>query len=99
ATSGNLIFSGNHKGEFNAYNATTGEKLWTAPTQARVVAAPASYMVDGKQEVAILVGARGLPDDQARTNPYSANNSRLLVFKMDAKSSLPASMPSIHPSK
>ncbi len=49
ATSGNLIFSGNHKGEFNAYSATTGEKLWTAPTQARVVAAPSTFMVDGQQ--------------------------------------------------
>ncbi|RYY95832.1 MAG: PQQ-dependent dehydrogenase, methanol/ethanol family, partial [Alphaproteobacteria bacterium] len=99
ATSGNLIFSGNHKGEFNAYNATTGEKLWTAPTQARVVAAPATYTVDGKQEIALLVGARGLPDDQPRTNPYSANNSRILVFKMDAKSELPTTMPAVDPSK
>jgi PQQ-dependent dehydrogenase (methanol/ethanol family) len=99
ATSGNLIFSGNHKGEFNAYNATTGEKLWTAPTQARVVAAPSTFMVNGQQEIAILVGARGLPDGQARTNPYSANNSRILVFRAGANNVLPAEMPKVDPGK
>ncbi|MBK8840253.1 MAG: PQQ-dependent dehydrogenase, methanol/ethanol family [Hyphomonadaceae bacterium] len=99
ATSGNLIFSGNHKGEFNAYNATTGEKLWTAPTQARVVAAPSTFMADGKQKIALLVGARGLPDNQIRTNAYSANNSRLLVFQAGGEAKLPTEMPAIDPAK
>ncbi len=99
ATSGNLIFSGNHKGEFNAYNAATGEKLWTAPTQARVVAAPSTFMVEGKQQIAILVGARGLPDGQERTNALSANNSRLLVFRAGAGASLPAEMPAVDAGK
>jgi quinohemoprotein ethanol dehydrogenase len=92
ATSGNLIFSGNHKGEFSAYNATTGEKLWTAQTQARVVAAASTFLVDGQQQVAILVGARGLPAGQIRTNAVSANNSRILVFKAGGTESLPAEM-------
>jgi PQQ-dependent dehydrogenase (methanol/ethanol family) len=95
ATSGNLIFSGNHNGEFNAYNATTGEKLWSAPTQARVVAAASTYLVDGQQHVAILVGARGLPNGQTRTNPVSANNSRILAFKMGGTAALPAEMPAV----
>ncbi len=93
ATAGNLIFSGNHKGEFSAYRATDGVRLWTAPTQARVVAAPATFMVDGQQHVAILVGARGLPDGQTRTNPLSANNSRVLVFKLGGTAMLPSAMP------
>jgi len=92
ATAGNLIFSGNHNGEFNAYNAKTGEKLWSAPTQARVVAAASTYLVDGQQHVALLVGARGLPSEQKRTNSLSANNSRLLVFKIGATASLPIEM-------
>jgi quinohemoprotein ethanol dehydrogenase len=99
ATSGNLIFSGNHKGEFNAYNAMTGEKLWSAPVQARVVAAPSTFLVDGEQQVAILVGARGLPNDQTRTSAVSANNSRILVFKAKGGASLPAAMPAIDPGK
>ena len=99
ATSGNLIFAGNHNGEFNAYNATTGEKLWTAPTQARVVAAPATYTVDGQQEIAILTGARGLPTGQKRISPYSGNNSRLMVFRAGGTGALPAEMPPADPNK
>jgi len=94
ATAGNLVFAGNHKGEFVAYNATTGEKLWSAPTGARVVAAPSSFMVDGVQHVAILVGARGLPPGGKRTSAVSANNSRVLVFKAGGAATLPADMPS-----
>jgi PQQ-dependent dehydrogenase (methanol/ethanol family) len=93
ATSGNLIFSGNHNGEFNAYNATTGAKLWSAPVQARVVAAASTFLADGVQHIAILVGARGLPMAQKRTNALSANNSRILVFKKGGTASLPADMP------
>jgi quinohemoprotein ethanol dehydrogenase len=95
ATSGNLIFSGNHKGEFNAYNATTGEKLWSVPTQARVVAAASTFLAEGKQHVAILVGARGLPNNAKRTNPLSANNSRVLVYTAGGTASLPAEMPAV----
>ncbi len=95
ATKGNLIFSGNHKGEFVAYDARDGKKLWTAPVQARVVAAASTFEVDGEQQVAILVGARGLPVGQVRTNPLSANNSRILVYKIGGKASLPAAMPTM----
>jgi PQQ-dependent dehydrogenase (methanol/ethanol family) len=93
ATDGNLIFSGNHNGEFVAYDATTGKQLWSAPTGARVVAAPAAFMVDGQQEVAILAGARGLPPGQNRTSEVSANNSRILVFKAGGTAKLPAALP------
>jgi PQQ-dependent dehydrogenase (methanol/ethanol family) len=92
ATDGNLIFSGNHSGEFAAYDATNGKKLWSAPTGARVVAAPATYEVDGKQQVAILVGARGLPPKQPRTSATSANNSRILVFASGGAAKLPTEM-------
>lgn len=92
ATSGNLIFSGNHAGQFAAYDSRTGRELWTAPTQARVVAAPATYTVDGQQQVAILVGARGLPPGQTRTVATAANNSRILVFRPGGSATLPAEM-------
>ena len=60
---------------------------------ARVVAGASSFLVDGQQHIALLVGARGLPDNQRRTNPASANNSRLLVFAVGGKATLPTSMP------
>ncbi len=92
-TDGNLLFSGNHNGEFVAYDATTGKKLWSAPTGARVVAAPSTFTVDGQQQVAILVGARGLPPGVTRTSAVSANNSRILVFKAGGTATLPTALP------
>jgi PQQ-dependent dehydrogenase (methanol/ethanol family) len=89
ATASDIVFSGNHSGEFAAYDARTGARLWSAPTQAKTVAAPATYMIDGQQYVAVLVGARGLPDGQARTSAVSANNSRILVFKLGGQAQLP----------
>jgi quinohemoprotein ethanol dehydrogenase len=88
-TGSDLVFSGDWSGSFNAFDARTGKKLWSAPTQADVVAAPATYTIGGEQYVAVLVGARGLPPGQARTNPLSANNSRLLVYKLNANAILP----------
>ena len=95
ATSGNLIFSGNHAGQFAAYDSRTGKELWAAPTQARVVAAPSTFTVDGQQQVAILVGARGLPPGQTRTVSVAANNSRIMVFRPGGNAALPAEMAGI----
>ncbi len=90
ASAGGLVFSGDHAGQFSAYDAVTGRKLWSQPTQAKIVAAPMSYEIGGEQYVAVLAGARGLPADQARTSPVSANNSRLLVYKLGGRAQLPA---------
>jgi quinohemoprotein ethanol dehydrogenase len=58
-TAGNLVFQGTADGRFVAYNATTGEKLWESPTGTGVVAAPSTYLIDGKQYVSIAVGWGG----------------------------------------
>jgi mono/diheme cytochrome c family protein len=89
ATAGDLVFSGNHNGEMVAYDAATGKRLWAGPTQARIVAAPAAYAVDGQQFIAVLAAAPGLPPNQIRTNPRSANNSRLLVYRLGGTATLP----------
>src|SRR5262249_37889517 len=57
--------------------------------QARIVAAPATYLANGQQQVAILVGARGLPANGNRTSAVSANNSRLLVYATGGNKTLP----------
>jgi mono/diheme cytochrome c family protein len=88
-TASDIVFRGNWSGEFAAYDARTGKKLWSAPTGANVVAAPSTYTIGKDQYVAILVGARGLPPNTVRTSPVSANNSRVLVFKLGANATLP----------
>jgi alcohol dehydrogenase (cytochrome c)/quinohemoprotein ethanol dehydrogenase len=94
STAGNLVFQGTGMGEFIAYRTDTGERLWSAPTQAGVLAAPISYTVDGEQYVAVEVGwggAFGLAAGElARDSHTAANLPRVLAFKLGATGQLPA---------
>ncbi len=58
-TAGNLVFQGTSDGRLIAYDARNGDKLWETPTGTGVIAAPTTYMVDGKQYVSIAVGWGG----------------------------------------
>jgi quinohemoprotein ethanol dehydrogenase len=97
ATAGNLVFQGTAGGEFLAYTADTGKQLWTFPTQTGVIAAPMTYKVKGVQYVAILVGWGGVwdvaPGILASKSGSTRNLSRLLVFKIGGKGTLPAPPP------
>jgi alcohol dehydrogenase (cytochrome c) len=57
ATAGGLVFTGEGDGWFRAYDAKSGDVLWSFFAGAGVNAPPASYSVDGKQY--IVVGAGG----------------------------------------
>ncbi len=93
STAGNLVFEGNSSGEFVAYRADTGERLWSFATQAGVLAAPISYQVDGEQYVAIEVGYGGAfglaAGELSRETHVPSNLPRVLVFKLGAKGALP----------
>ena len=56
ATAGNLVFTGEGNGHFNAYDARTGKTLWTFNGGAGCNAPPVSYSVDGKQFIAVACG-------------------------------------------
>ena len=56
ATAGNLVFNGEGNGYFRAFDAHTGKKLWQYQAGAGVNAPAVSYMVDGKQYVAVAAG-------------------------------------------
>jgi alcohol dehydrogenase (cytochrome c) len=56
ATAGNLVFTGEGNGQFNAYDARSGKLLWTFQCGAGVNAPPTSYMVNGKQYIAVAAG-------------------------------------------
>jgi glucose dehydrogenase len=55
-TGGNLVFTGEGNGSFNAYDATTGDKLWSFQAGAGVNSAPMSFELDGKQYIAVAAG-------------------------------------------
>jgi len=56
ATAGNLVFTGEGNGNVNAYDAKSGKKLWSFQCGAGVNAPPVSYMVGGKQYIAVAAG-------------------------------------------
>jgi alcohol dehydrogenase (cytochrome c) len=74
-TGGNLVFAGEGDGSFNAYNATTGQKLWSFHAGAGVNSAPMTFVIDGKQYVAVAAGGN------FQLN-YKLGDS-LLVFGLD----------------
>ena len=93
STAGDLVFQGSARGEFAAYDAATGSKLWSAPVQTGVVAPPISYAVDGKQYVALVAGWGGalpLLGGPLSAGAANVNRSRLLVYALDGKATLPA---------
>jgi len=60
ATAGDLLFMGEGNGNFNAFDSGTGELLWRINGSAGVNAPPVTYLVDGKQYVAVAAGGNAL---------------------------------------
>jgi mono/diheme cytochrome c family protein len=52
----NLVFMGEGDGHFDAFDATTGSKLWSFNLGAGVNAPPVTYAVNGVQYVAVAAG-------------------------------------------
>ncbi|WP_428101120.1 PQQ-binding-like beta-propeller repeat protein [Candidatus Rariloculus sp.] len=82
STAGNLVFAGGGEGQFFAYRADGGERLWTFDAHTGVAAGPVSYEVDGEQYIAVAAG-RGLQPY------YQPNYARLLAFKLGGARQLP----------
>ncbi|WP_441241526.1 PQQ-dependent dehydrogenase, methanol/ethanol family [Tardiphaga sp. 768_D3_N2_1] len=87
-TAGNLVFQGTADGRFIAYNAKTGEKLWETPVGTGVVAAPATYMVDGVQYVSVAVGWGGVFGITQRATDREAPGT-VYTFAIGGKAPLP----------
>jgi quinohemoprotein ethanol dehydrogenase len=88
ATAGNLVFQGTADGRFIAYDARDGKKLWEVPTGTGVVAAPSTYVVDGKQYVSIAVGWGGVYGITAR-HTDRAGPGTVYTFALDGKAQPP----------
>lgn len=60
ATAGNLVFTGEGNGNFNAHDAKTGDLLWQYTNEYGVNAPPITYTVEGKQYIAVASGGNKL---------------------------------------
>ena len=56
STAGGVVFSGSDEGNFFALDARSGKAVWDFQTGGRIAANPVSFLVDGKQCVAIAAG-------------------------------------------
>ncbi|MCX7061946.1 MAG: PQQ-dependent dehydrogenase, methanol/ethanol family [Gammaproteobacteria bacterium] len=60
STGGGLVFSGSADGHFMAFDAKVGKVLWTSEElSSGIIGVPSTYMVDGKQYVAVYAGWGG----------------------------------------
>lgn len=92
ATAGDLVFQGDANGLFSAYNAQTGERLWSAATGSAISAAPVSYTLDGKQRVLIPVGAGSgiqFSYPSFTAGRKTLGKTRLMSFSLDGNAALP----------
>ena len=84
ATAGGLVFQGTGEGKFIAYDATDGKKLWETNVGSGVIAAPVTYMLNGKQYVSIAVGWGGNPGYRVRFTKENYPGT-IFTFAVDAK--------------
>ena len=77
ATAGNLVFTGEGNGYFDAFDAGTGERLWRYKSDYGVNAPPVSYAVNGKQYIAVAAGGNSLFN-------YTVGDE-ILVFSLGAE--------------
>lgn len=86
-TAGNLVFQGTTQGEFAAYRADTGEKLWSKSIGSGILGAPSTVEIDGEQLILVPAGS-GTTSALGNIRKYGggANGpARLLAFKLDGK--------------
>ena len=88
ATAGGLVFHGGGASqEVRAFDARTGEKLWSQNVQTAVIAPPISFELDGQQYVAFSVGGNTMG------GYYAPNYSRMLVYSLTGHAQLPPEVP------
>jgi len=95
ATAGNLVFEGTVHGDFEAYSADKGARLWSFQTHRGVLAGPITYRVNGEQYVAVMAGYGGSMG-MASASAFEKRkmpNGLIVAFKLGGKAQLPPYTP------
>jgi quinohemoprotein ethanol dehydrogenase len=102
-TAGNLVFQGLVTGEFKAYDARTGEELWSFDTGLGVSAPGITYKIGDIQYISLLVGFGGgfsSLGGQAAADlgwSYRAHTRRVITFSLDGSADMPPQPPPLVP--
>jgi alcohol dehydrogenase (cytochrome c) len=86
ATGGDLVFAGEPSGEFNALDSRTGEQLWQFQCGSGHHSSPSTYMVEGRQYVAVPVGWGGWAEGFLPGMLGAGHGSALIVFALPESS-------------
>ncbi len=94
STAGNLVFQGQGTGEFAAYAADSGRKVWSVKTGSAIESIPVTFTVKGEQYVVVPVGwgsgSRLFAPASTMATPQSKRGPvRLLAFKLGATMPFP----------
>ncbi len=92
STEGGLVFQGQLGGNFAAYDAATGERLWSHNVKAGAASGPGTYAIDGEQYVTITTGwgsAFSLVAGYAFDGRQPAQVGRVVTFKLGAEGEIP----------
>jgi quinohemoprotein ethanol dehydrogenase len=96
-TAGNLVFQGTGRGQFIAYDAITGDRLWAFNAGLGIVAAPITWEADGVQYISILVGYGGSSGNGGKLFDYgwrfNEQPRRIVTFALGRHAPLPPSGP------
>ncbi len=95
ATASGLVIQGTLRGNFTAYNAETGDKLWAQSVNSGIAAAPSTYAIDGEQYVAVATGWGGgwaLNNGQGWDEAVAPDIGRVVVFKLGGTGAIPDPM-------
>ena len=94
-TAGNLVFQGSPDGNLHAYDAKTGEMLWTYDLGLGIAAPPIAYKINGRQYISLLVGwgggyagLGGVPAAELGW-AYRAQTRRLVTFSLEGTAEMP----------
>ena len=101
STAGDVVFHGDALGEFAAYDARSGARLWSVATGTGILAPPVTYLVGDEQYVAIEVGwggAFGLAAGELARDAHIATNApRVFAFKLGGTAAMPPPGPPPRP--
>ena len=89
STAGNLVFQGQGSGEFAAYAADSGKKVWSIQTGSAIESIPVTFRIKGEQYILCPVGwgsgSRLFAPAWTMATPQSKRGPvRLLAFKLGA---------------